>query len=54
MDKQTEQKMLKYTQQKVKDTIKKINEYEEKIQSNEEAGELIKKELERRKEEYDK
>ena len=40
------------TQQKVKDTIKKINEYEEKIQSNEEAGELIKKELAEAKEIY--
>ena len=33
------------TETKIKDTIKKIQEYEEKFQSNEEARELIKKEL---------
>lgn len=33
------------TETKIKDTIKKIQEYEEKRQSNEEARELIKKEL---------
>lgn len=33
------------TESKVKDTITKIQEYEEKVQSNEEARELVKKEL---------
>jgi len=33
------------TEAKIKDTISKIQEYEEKIESNEEARELVKKEL---------
>lgn len=33
------------TEAKVKDTISKIQEYDEKVQSNEEARELVKKEL---------
>ena len=38
------------TETKIKDTIKKIQEYEEKIESNEEARELVKKELAEAKE----
>lgn len=33
------------TESKIKDTINKIQEYDEKVQSNEEARELVKKEL---------
>ena len=40
------------TEQKITDTIKKIQEYEDKLESNEEARELVKKELAEAKETF--